>query len=45
MAQSIFERYLSVEQKFSPLLSKKLTADQIYAEFIAENKDSERSNL
>ncbi|CAK9097016.1 unnamed protein product [Durusdinium trenchii] len=40
VAQALFERYLSVEQKFSPLIQKKLTSDQIYAEFIAENKDN-----
>ena len=39
VAQALFERYLAVEQKFSPLLKKKLTADQIYAEFIGENKE------
>eukprot|EP00913_Durusdinium_trenchii_P021985 g20658.t1 len=41
VAQALFERYLSVEQKFSPLIQKKLTSDQIYAEFIAENKEIE----
>jgi len=40
VAQALFERYLAVEQKFSPLLKKKLTADQIYAEFIGENKEN-----
>lgn len=39
VAQALFDRYLAVEQKFSPLFKRKLTADQIYAEFIAENKD------
>ena len=32
------ERYLAVEEKFSPLIKQKLTSDQIYAELIAENK-------
>lgn len=40
VAQGLFERYLAVEQKFSPLITKKLTVDQIYAEFIAENKEN-----
>jgi hypothetical protein len=39
VAQGLFERYLAVEQKCSPLITKKLTVDQIYAEFIAENKE------
>ena len=34
------ERYLAVEEKFSPLIKEKLTNDQIYAELIAQNKES-----
>ena len=34
------ERYLAVEEKFSPLIKEKLTNDQIYANLIAENKET-----
>ena len=31
---------MAVEEKFSPLIKEKLTSDQIYAELIAQNKES-----
>jgi len=40
VACELMDRFLAVEQKFSPLIVKKLTSDQIYAEFITENKEN-----
>eukprot|EP00439_Symbiodinium_sp_Y106_P073460 s129_g13.t2 len=40
VASALVERYLAVEEKFSPLIKEKLTSDQIYAELIAQNKEN-----
>jgi len=40
VASALVERYLAVEEKFSPLIKEKLTNDQIYAELIAQNKEN-----